>query len=139
MGYTTNFAGHIALSRKLTIAEAKQLLEFNEEPNSIPGDHPSSYMQWVPSETLDAIVWDQEEKFYNYTEWLVWLMGWMQSIGVVANGTLAWSGEEVGDVGQIIVAENAVTALPGKSTKSAHHKPMNLDKLARMALDAATK
>jgi hypothetical protein len=72
MGYTTEFTGAIGLSRKLTMAEAKELLEI-DETGTITGIR--EYFQWVPSETLDQIVWDGNEKFYKYTEQLEWAEG----------------------------------------------------------------
>jgi hypothetical protein len=86
MGYTTEFTGAIGLSRKLTMAEAKELLEI-DETGTITGIR--EYFQWVPSETLDQIVWDGNEKFYKYTEQLEWLCRWLGEHGIRANGTRA--------------------------------------------------
>lgn len=74
MGYTTKFKGAITLSRPLTFGEARKLLEFHDDPDIIAGQHPGSYLQWVPTESLDGIVWDGGEKFYEYTEWMQWLV-----------------------------------------------------------------
>lgn len=139
MGYTTKFNGHIDLSRKLTLAEAKALLEFNEDPDLIKeGEHPdSSYMQWVPSQTLDAIVWDGNEKFYDYEQWMAWLLRWLDARGIKANGQLEWRGEDHSDIGRISIVDNAMEVEKGAPTKASNHKPMTLDKLARMALEAA--
>jgi hypothetical protein len=139
MGYTTKFIGHITLSRPLTMGEAKELLEFNEEPERIKdAGKLTGYMQWVPSETLDAIVWDQQEKFYDYEEWMAWLLRWLDARGIQANGVLDWRGEDSSDIGRIIVKDSAMTTEQGVTTKASSHKPMTLDKLARMALEAAT-
>jgi hypothetical protein len=140
MGYTTKFTGHIALSRALTIQEAKQLLEFNEDPDLIQdGVHPErSYLQWVPSESLDAIVWDQNEKFYDYEAWLYWLLEWLGTRGVNGSGKLNWRGECQDDIGRITVIDSIVSVEKGAKQTPSNHKPMTLDRLARMALDAAT-
>lgn len=137
MGYTTKFIGHIALSRPLTMAEAKELLEFNEEPDLIKdAGKLTGYMQWVPSESLDAIVWDQQEKFYDYEQWMAWLLRWLADRDIKADGQLDWRGEDSSDIGRIIVVDSAMTVEQGVTTKASNHKPMTLDKLARMALDA---
>lgn len=140
MGYTTKFSGHIALSRPLTMAEAKQILEFNEDPDFIPdGNRPSrSYMQWVPSETLNAIVWDGQEKFYDYEPWLLWLLQLLSSKGIQASGELRWRGESSDDIGRILVVDSVMTVTKGDKQPPSIHKPLTLDRLARMALDAAT-
>ena len=140
MGYTTKFIGHIDLSRSLTLAEAKALLEFNEDPDKIEeGEHPGrSYMQWVPSETLDAIVWDQQEKFYDYEAWMTWLLAWLSVRGINASGQLDWRGESTDDIGRIVVTDGAMEVVKGEKQKASSHKPMTLEKLARMALEAAT-
>lgn len=140
MGYTTKFIGHINLTRKLTMAEARQLLEFNEDPDRIEDtEHPTrSYLQWVPSETLDALVWDEGEKFYDYEQWLQWILRWLADRGVRASGQLDWRGEDGSDIGRITVADSAVTVEKGAATAPSGHKPMTLSKLALLALDAAT-
>jgi hypothetical protein len=139
MGYTTEFIGHIALSRALTMGEAKDLLELNEEPEKITdAGKLTGYMQWVPSESLDAIVWDQQEKFYDYEQWMEWVLRWLDERGVKASGQLDWRGESAGDIGRIVVAESVMTVEKGTATKPSNHKPLTLDKLARIALDAAT-
>ena len=140
MGYTTKFIGHLALTRKLTMAEARQLLEFNEDPDRIQdNERPTrSYLQWVPSETLDALVWDQNEKFYDYEQWLQWILRWLADRGVRANGQLDWRGESGDDIGRITVADSAVTAERGSTAAASGHRPMTLSKLALLALDAAT-
>lgn len=138
MGYTTKFTGHIKLSRKLTMAEAKQILEFNEDPDRIPAPHPNSYMQWVPNASLDAIGWDGNEKFYNYTEWLSWLCSWLRERGIETAGLLNWSGEDTDDAGQILVIDGVVTASTTLK-KADRFKPIDLRDLAEMALKQATE
>lgn len=140
MGYTTKFIGHVNLTRKLTMAEARQLLEFNEDPDRIEDtEHPTrSYLQWVPSETLDALVWDEGEKFYDYEQWLQWILRWLADRGVRASGQFDWRGEDGSDIGRITVVDSAVTVEKGAATAPSGHKPMTLSNLARLALDAAT-
>jgi hypothetical protein len=95
-------------------------------------------MQWVPSESLDAIVWDGNEKFYDYVTWMEWICAWLLQRGIAANGSLVWSGESAADVGTITVDNNAVTATEGAKQPKTVNKPMTLRKLADMALAQAT-
>ena len=106
MGYTTKFTGCINLSRALTLKEAKELLEIADldraEAREITGT--DAYLQWVPTETLDGIVWDGNEKFYEYVPLLRWLCGWLKERGIEANGELLWAGDETDDRGRIAVS-----------------------------------
>lgn len=139
MGYTTKFSGEIALSKPLSFAQAKTLLEFNEDPDCIPQPHPNSYMQWVPTESLQAIVWDQGEKFYDYTEWLRWLVRWLHDQGIACSGTLYWSGESSNDTGVLTVADGVVTATPSAAPSARAGQPLTMDKLGKMAIAALAK
>lgn len=139
MGYNTKFSGAINLSRPLTLSEAKFILEANEDPNVIQGGHPSSYMQWVPTESLDAIVYDGNEKFYDYDKWMTWILGHMFRLGIEANGDIIWQGESVGDVGTLSVKESVLTVTRGDMPKARSSLPLTLEALARIALDLATK
>lgn len=139
MGYTTKFTGQFNLSRQLTIAEAKFLVELADldrtEAKQITGT--DAYMQWVPTETLDGIVWDGEEKFYEYQDLLRWLCGWLAEKGVQVDGRVLWSGEDSSDVGELSVTANQVTATPGKRPGKAG-KPLTSQKLGEMALKLLT-
>lgn len=135
MGYTTEFNGAVKLSRRLTMAEAKELLEIAEGDESEKITGIDAYFQWVPADTLEHIVWDGGEKFYSYTEQLRWLCGWLLERGIQANGMLLWQGEETGDTGTITVTINEVVALPdGKATTNTP-APLTLRGLQEMALD----
>lgn len=138
MGYTTKFSGDLKLSRKLTMAEAKELLSFSEDPDTIPAPKPSSYMQWVPSESLDRIVWDGQEKFYNYTEWLDWLCKLLGARGIEVDGLLKWSGESADDTGELVVVKNVVNACSRRPGVSISYRPLTLGRLREMALDQLT-
>lgn len=138
MGYNTKFSGSLKLSRKLTIAEAKMFLEANEDPEQIKGDKPGSYMQWVPSESLESIVYDGNEKFYHYDEWMQWVLTKLGDMGIVANGSIAWSGESAGDLGVLIVENNTLTVSKNKAGSNNPEKPLTLDGLGKIALEMVT-
>ncbi|SRR5216684_2049462 len=134
MGYTTEFTGAIDLDRKLTMAEAKDLLNITSNETGI-----DAYFQWVPAETLEHIVWDGEEKFYKYVEQLHWLCEWLSDRGILANGILYWQGEEVGDTGTIYVTTNQVVSRSNDVNLAKAPKPLTLRELQEMALDQVTK
>ena len=136
MGYDTKFSGAVKLSRALTIAEASVILEANDDPDSIQGEHPRSYMQWVPTQSLDHIVYDGNEKFYEYVDWMKWLVNYLKGIGITADGEIDWSGDQAGDTGTIVVANSEVTVRDHKTAARGSHKPLTLSGLQAMALDA---
>jgi hypothetical protein len=66
-----------------------------------------------------GIEWDGGEKFYNYTEWLVYLINKiLKPNGYVLNGVVQWQGEEVGDVGEIFVEDNKVFTQEWKGSRN---------------------
>jgi hypothetical protein len=78
--------------------------------NSPPFGQPGLWCQWTPSEDGEAIVWDEGEKFYDYVEWLKYLIeNFLSPWGYKLNGEVMWQGEEQGDVGKIVVKDNVVT------------------------------
>jgi hypothetical protein len=140
MGYTTDFTGAVALGRKLSMAEAKELLELSEDGDAAEkATGIKAYFQWVPSADLLHIVWDGNEKFYKYVEQLQWLCNWLKRRDITANGSLYWQGEETGDTGTLKVSENIVTKHPNEKPQSASPRPLTLDELRAMALEQMTK
>lgn len=138
MGYTTDFTGAVELGRKLTMAEAKELLELNESGESEKVTGIAAYFQWVPSDDLQHIVWDGNEKFYKYVEQLQWLCRWLLERGITANGCLYWQGEETGDNGILEVAANTVSRHPNKEPPSKSPRALTMSDLQAMALEQIT-
>lgn len=110
MSYTTYFEGAFDLNKKLTKKHIKDLNAFAEEQHEDPGQgYPGIWCNWAPSEDGSQIEWNQAEKFYNYTEWLKWLIeNKLQPWGYVLNGTVNWRGEDFLDIGVIEVSNNDI-------------------------------
>lgn len=95
---------------------------WNPEPNVInsnkpPKTQPGLWCQWRPTEDGTGIEWDGGEKFYNYTEWLVYIINKILAPnGYVLNGKVKYNGESRGDYGTISVKGNIVF-LNGKEVK----------------------
>lgn len=139
MGYTTKFTGAVKLSRKLTMAEAKELLEVANSETAEEFTGIDAYFQWVPADTLEHIVWDGNEKFYKYVEQLRWLCeDWLDQRGIAANGSLLWQGEETGDNGTLVVLDNEVSAHPNDKPAAKSLRPLTLRSLGEMALAQVT-
>ena len=75
--------------------------------NHPPAGQPGLWCQWIIDG--DELVWDEGEKFYNYIEWLHYLIKhFFHPLGYVLNGAVTWQGEDGDDCGTICVADNAV-------------------------------
>ena len=100
------------------------IIDFNQEPTTQPG----LWCQWTPSDDREGIEWDCGEKFYHYTEWLVYLIHKVLAPnGYVLNGTVTWQGEDTGDVGEIIVENNRVFREAWKGSRQ-EITPQNVSK-----------
>jgi len=81
-----------------------------KDSNSPPGSQPGLWCQWRPSDDSKVLEWDGGEKFYNYIEWLEYLIKksfipW----GYILNGEIDWQGEDEEDIGTIIINDNVLT------------------------------
>jgi hypothetical protein len=77
---------------------------------------PGLWCQWVIN-NKNELMWDGNEKFYNYVEWLKYLIkNFFQPWGVLLNGEIEWEGEESSDRGKIVVTNNEVKVLHGVVT-----------------------
>lgn len=80
------------------------VLDHNRPAETQPG----LWCQWI----IDGegnLVWDEGEKFYDYLEWLEYLINNIfEPLGYVLNGQIEFQGEEYDDFGIIDVEDNIV-------------------------------
>ena len=91
-------------------AEDPSVVDYNSPPSTQPG----LWCQWQPVRGEDGepdyIEWDGGEKFYEYVEWLEYLIkSVLAPKGYVLNGEVKWQGEDMDDRGLITVKCNRVT------------------------------
>lgn len=87
------------------------VINYNRPPITQPG----LWCQWIPTDDGSELVWNGGEKFYNYVEWLQYLIDKILAPrGYTLNGECQWFGENRDDVGVIIVKNNKVTTRAGK-------------------------
>lgn len=83
----------------------------------INGNRPAStqpelWCQWIIEN--NELVWDGGEKFYNYVEWLEYLINnFFGPLGYILNGEISWQGEDMDDCGIIYVEDNYVSTQDG--------------------------
>ncbi len=81
--------------------DAPDVLDYNTEP----GGQPGLWCKWTPNKAGDAIEWSGMEKFYDYGEWLIYIIGhFLQPWGYKLSGVVEWQGEDHKDRGFLIVA-----------------------------------
>lgn len=75
--------------------------------NKPPITQPSLWCQWVPNEEGTAIVWDGGEKFYEYENWIIYIVkNFLAPNGYILNGTVSWQGEDDEDFGELVMIDN---------------------------------
>lgn len=114
MGYSTDFDGAFRIDPPLTAAHVAELNDFAAERHD-DAKFPSHYCQWVPNADGAGLQWDGGEKFYDYTEWLRYIVEqFLKPWGYILNGEVKWQGEQGSDFGMLVVRDNVVTAREGK-------------------------
>lgn len=89
-----------------------------DEDNSIinyndSGNCPSLWCQWCMPDN-ETIRWDYAEKFYEYIEWIEYLIdNFFKPEGYIVNGSVEWQGEDYEDFGTIEVIDNVVKTTYG--------------------------
>ena len=83
-----------------------------KDHNMPPQGQPGLWCQWVPNEDGTAIEWDGRGNFYDYVDWIKYLINnFLGPWGYKLNGEVEWRGEEMNDVGTITIKDNVVEAL----------------------------
>jgi hypothetical protein len=78
---------------------------------------PGLWCQWIISEDGTELMWDEGEKFYNYAEWLKYLIDhFFSKWSILLNGEIYWDGEDSDDLGKIVVTNNEVVVKVGHIT-----------------------
>jgi len=81
------------------------ILDHSEAPEGQPG----LWCHWIPDDRGTHIVYSGVEKFYNYIDWLEYLIThFLAPWGYILNGEVYWEGEEEEDEGLIRVQDNQV-------------------------------
>lgn len=90
-------------------AHDDSVIDYNRPPNGQPG----LWCQWTPTNDGAALEWDGGEKFYDYVEWLEYLVAhFLKPWGYAIEGAVQWQGEESDDRGVIYARGDQVEAVP---------------------------
>ena len=75
---------------------------------------PGYWCDWHINEKTGVVEWNDSEKFYNYIEWLKFLVdNFFEPAGYKLNGEIFWEGEEREDIGVIVVKDNNIYTYNG--------------------------
>ena len=87
------------------------IIDYNRHPRT----QPSLWCRWELSEDRKYIQWDGGEKFYEYVDWLKYLIKKILAPReYILNGEVEWFGEDYNDRGLIIVKNNVVEIKYGR-------------------------
>jgi hypothetical protein len=99
-------------------------MDFNErwtqnELRKVEGKcQPGLWCQWgvADRDGVQTFEWDGGEKFYNYTEWLSYLIThFFEPWGIKLTGEIEWVGEDIEDRGKIVVENNDIAVYRAES------------------------
>jgi hypothetical protein len=77
--------------------------------NTPPKGQPGLWCDWMVSQSGTRLFWNNSEKFYNYVDWLEYLIQtFFVPWGKVLNGTVNFYGEDRDDCGSIVISNNVV-------------------------------
>lgn len=109
MGYTTVFEGTLKPNRKLTQEETSIINKIQNVRHEDGYERGISiWCNWHINKDGE-LEWNGAEKFYNYVEWLEYLIkNYFSLWGIVLNGNIKFRGERFADVGTIKVIDNIV-------------------------------
>jgi len=72
-----------------------------------PGGQPGYWCQWVPNADGTELSWDGGDKFYEYVEWIEYLVEtFFTPWGYTLSGEVEWFGEDRADHGKIEIIDN---------------------------------
>lgn len=91
--------------------------------NCPPETQPGLWCQWMIDDDGN-LVWDGGEKFYEYGEWLTYLIdNFLAPSGYICNGDIEFQGEDMDDFGTIHVKDNVVEVKYGIRVQSLEDIP----------------
>lgn len=99
------YCGELPYDKAAFEENQSAIIDYNTPPKSQPG----LWCDWGAYNNTE-IAWNGSEKFYEYIEWIQYIIDhFMSRWGYVLNGSVQWQGEERRDKGIIVVTNNLIT------------------------------
>lgn len=108
MGYTTEFEGQFTITPPLDPMLCAWVRSLHEPGDRHPDDaaeSPGGYCQWEPTRDGSGLKWDGEEKFYEWENWLEFIVARLGRHGRIVSGSVRWQGEVKSDRGTLSVVD----------------------------------
>jgi len=99
--------------------EEKNIIDYNEPPIT----QPSLWCDWVVNEEGTSLSWNESEKFYNYVEWLSYLINNFFGKNYLLNSSVKFQGEAFDDKGEIVIINNVIKVIEAESGVETIIKP----------------
>jgi len=107
------------------------IIDYNRPPSTQPG----IWCGWTPNDTGTIIEWDGGEKFYNYIEWIKYIIdNILIPRGYSLTGEVFWTGEDGDDRGKIVIKNNKIKILDAYTFFSAQ-LPQKRKRIKRTPLE----
>ena len=111
------FNGDLGIDGAYFVGEADDCFVGGRDTSIINGNSAGNQLglwcQWIINNN-NELVWDDGEKFYNYVEWLEYLIEhFFAPLGYALSGTVYYEGEDPDDFGKIVVDDNFVKVVYG--------------------------
>ena len=116
MGYTTTFIGSLRTSKNLSAQQLEKLHRIQITRHNYT-EFPSIWNNWeVVAKDSNHFLFDEQhhlqwnggEKFYNYVEWLKYLIdNYFEPWGITLSGMITYIGEDKSDYGVIECEEKS--------------------------------
>ena len=120
MGYRRSFDGKLLLSNALTIPQYREFMTWLNDPAEgggaivDPDLTPAGFCCWRPNETGEWLEQVPGINTYDDEKWLRYLIRrFFKPWNITLSGTLKWSGQDVDDIGIIIVEDSMITVQEG--------------------------
>lgn len=98
-----NYFDYIDMGQRFT----EDVLNYNFPPSNQPG----LWCSWRLGEDNSSIEWNGAEKFYNYVQWMKYIVNELVDRDYKMNGVISWKGEDRSDSGKIIVEDSKVNVI----------------------------
>ena len=109
------------------------------DDNYPPESQPSLWCHWIINKHGE-LVWSGVEKFYEYVEWLEYLISYFfEPEGLVLSGKCFYSGERMSDWGYICVENNRVEKIPSDIVVTSHQEDMICVRMPEVVKDELEK
>jgi hypothetical protein len=83
------------------------------------------WCKWEPDDTGEYIGWEGGEKFYDYVEWLQYLIDhFLKPWGIAIAGVVRYQGERKDDFGVVLCEDGIVKRMQGVKERPTHPKVM---------------